>query len=127
VNPPYTTLTSYDLNKGTIRWQIGLGDDLRLAGQGITGTGTAATVKGGVIPTATGLVFATAADRKVHVYDSTTGTQIWELPLGGATSGSPSMYELRGRQYLLVTATPSPTTSGPSGIVAFALKPTRSR
>jgi hypothetical protein len=31
------------------------------------------------------------------------------------------MYELGGRQYLLVTATPSPTTVGPSGIVAYAL------
>ena len=123
VNPPYTTLTSYDLNTGTIRWQIGLGDDLRLAAQGITGTGTAATVKGGIIPTATGLVFVTAADRKVHVYDSTTGKQIWELPLGGATSGSPSMYELDGRQYLLVTATATGTTPGgaPAGIVAYAL------
>jgi len=125
VNPPYTTLTSYDLNQGTIRWQIGLGDDLRLISQGITGTGTAGTVKGGVIPTATGLVFATAADRKVHVYDSATGKQIHELPLGGATSASPSMYELNGRQYLLVTATPSPVTTGPSGIVAFALPPAR--
>ena len=104
VNPPYTTLTAYDLNSGTIKWQIGLGDDLRLVGQGVTGTGTAATTKGGIIPTATGLVFATAADRKVHVYDSATGKQVWELQLGGTSSGSPSMYELDGRQYLLVTA-----------------------
>ena len=94
VNPPYTTLTAYDLNAGTIKWQIGLGDDLRLAGQGIKGTGTAASIKGGLIVTATGLVFATAADRKVHVYDSATGTQISELPLGGTTTGAPSMYEL---------------------------------
>ena len=46
VNPPYTTLTAYDLNAGTIKWQIGLGDDLRLAGQGIKGTGTAAIDQG---------------------------------------------------------------------------------
>jgi hypothetical protein len=58
VNPPYTTLTAYDLNNGTIKWEIGLGDDLGLVGQGITGTRTAGTVKGGVIPTAAGLVFA---------------------------------------------------------------------
>ena len=44
VNPPYTTLTAYDLNSGTIKWQIGLGDDLRLVGQGVTGTGTAALI-----------------------------------------------------------------------------------
>jgi glucose dehydrogenase len=131
VKPPYTTLTAYDLNQGTIKWQIGLGDDLRLVGQGITGTGSATTTKNGVIPTASGLVFATGADRKVHVYDSETGKQISELQLGGATSGSPSMYELSGKQYLLVTVgTPGPgrggavaptNPAGPTGIVAFAL------
>ena len=81
---------------------------------------------GGIIPTATGLVFATAADRKVHVYDSATGKQIWELPLGGATTGGPSMYELDGRQYLLVTAAPpadrtAAPAAAPSGVVAYAL------
>jgi quinoprotein glucose dehydrogenase len=133
VNPPYTTLNAYDLNSGTLKWQIGLGDDLRLVGQGVKGTGAAATVKGGIIPTATGLLFVTAADRKVHVYDSSNGKQVWELQLGAATSGSPSMYELGGQQYLLVTASsaapqgsarmdPSvPPPSGPTGIVAFAL------
>ena len=130
VNPPYTTLTAYDLNAGTIKWQIGLGDDLRLAGQGIKGTGTAASIKGSLIVTATGLVFATAADRKVHVYDSATGTQISELQLGGNSTGAPSMYEMDGRQYLLVTASAAgggrgdagvPPAAGPVGIVAFAL------
>lgn len=125
ISPPWTTLTAYDLNRGAIKWQIGLGDDLRLADKGVTGTGAAAMIKGGLIPTATGLVFATAADRKVHVYDSATGEQIWELPLGGATSGSPSMYEHEGRQYLLVTtaaaAGTSGTPAGPTGIVAYAL------
>jgi quinoprotein glucose dehydrogenase len=113
-NPPYTTLTAYDLNAGAIEWQIGLGDDLRLAAQGIKGTGAAAMTKGGIIVTSTGLLFVSAADRKVHVYDAATGRQIHELPLGGATSGSPSMYELNGRQYLLAT-------SSPGGIVAYAL------
>jgi glucose dehydrogenase len=134
VSPPYTTLTAYDLNKGTIKWQVGLGDDLRLVAQGIKGTGTAANVKGGLIVTATGLVFATAGDHKMHVYDSATGKQISEFQLGAATSGGPSMYELDGRQYLVVTAaaggggrggrgaveTTAPT-EGPVGIVAFAL------
>ena len=122
INPPYTTLTAYDLNSGTIKWQIGLGDDLRLVGQGVRGTGTAASVKGGIIPTASGLVFVTAADRKVHVYDSTSGKQVWELQLGGPTSGSPSMYELGGRQYLLVTASPAGARlPAPTGIIAYAL------
>jgi glucose dehydrogenase len=129
ISPPYTTLTAYDLNRGTIKWQIGLGDDPRLVDQGVKGTGTAATIKGGIIPTATGLVLVTAADRKVHVYDSANGKQVCELQLGGTTSGSPSMYELGGRQYLLVTASTSGvrgsgdlgTSEGPVGIVAYAL------
>ncbi len=134
VNPPYTTLTAYDLNSGTIKWQIGLGDDLRLAGQGVRGTGTAASIKGGIIPTASGLLFVTAADRKVHVYDSSSGKQLCEFQLGGPTTGAPSMYELGGRQYLLVTASTGgggggrggadpnlPHAPGPTGIVAYAL------
>jgi quinoprotein glucose dehydrogenase len=124
ISPPYTTLTAYDLNRGTIKWQIGLGDDLRLVDQGIKGTGTAATTKGGMILTATGLLFVTAADRKVHVYDSASGQQISELPLGGTTSGAPSMYELNGRQYLLVTANaagPGGPGTPPAGVVAYAL------
>ena len=88
MDPPYTTLTAYDLNAGTIKWQIGLGDDLRLAGQGIKGTGTAASIKGGLIVTATGLVFATAADRKVHVYDSVTGPLLRNA-VAAIVSGSP--------------------------------------
>jgi glucose dehydrogenase len=131
IKPPYTTLTAYDLNSGTIVWQKGLGDDLRLVGQGITGTGSAATIKGGMVVTGAGLVFATAADCRVHVYDSGNGAELATLPLGGLSSGQPSMYELGGRQYLLVTASgaramtgpsavPVPKT-GPTGLVAYAL------
>ena len=88
------------------------------------------TVKGGLIVTGTGLLFATAADRKVHVYDTSTGRELATLPLGGPTSGGPSMYEHGGRQYLLVTASavqpsgpgavPTPHT-GPTGLIAYAL------
>jgi quinoprotein glucose dehydrogenase len=122
-NPPYTTLNAYDLNEGKLKWQVGLGDDPRLISQGITGTGAALTVKGGIIPTSAGLVFVTAADRKVHVYDSATGKQVHEIALGGPTSGSPSMYELGGRQYLLVTTGPAVGQGGgPTGLVAYAVK-----
>jgi quinoprotein glucose dehydrogenase len=130
IKPPYTTLTAYDLNTGTIAWQKGLGDDLRLLSRGIRGTGSAMTVKGGLIVTGTGLVFATAADRKVHVYDADNGTEVATLPLGGPTSGGPSMYEHGGRQYLLVHASGTPQTGpnaiptpheGPTGLVAYAL------
>jgi quinoprotein glucose dehydrogenase len=135
INPPYTTLTAYDLNKGTVKWQIGFGDDLRLASQGIKGTGAAELTKGSIVPTASGLLFANAPDQKIHVYDSETGTQLSEIPLGGPTSGSSSMYEAGGRQYLLVTASEvggrgagpggmpaGPPAVGPKGLIAFTVK-----
>ena len=132
INPPYTTLTAYDLNKGTLKWQIGLGDDLRLAAQGIKGTGSAQMLKGSSIITASGLLFVNAADRKVHVYDTETGKPLHELALGAISTGSPSMYELSGRQYLLVSAAEGgtaaifgasmpPPTGGPTGLIAYTL------
>jgi quinoprotein glucose dehydrogenase len=133
--PPYTSLTAYDLNKGAIRWQIGLGDDYRVVKEaGVHGTGAAEPMKSSVIVTATGLLFANAADRKIHIYDAENGKELHQLPMGAVTSGSPSMFELNGRQYLLVTASPvgtrqggddraaDPNQTGPTGLVAFALK-----
>ena len=57
MKPPFTTLTKYDLNTGTIKWQVGLGDDARLAALGITGTGVT-QMRSSLIVTAGGLIFA---------------------------------------------------------------------
>jgi quinoprotein glucose dehydrogenase len=133
--PPYTSLTAYDLNKGAIRWQIGLGDDYRVVKEvGVHGTGAAEPMKSSVIVTAAGLIFANAADRKIHIYDADNGKELHQIPMGAVTSGSPSMFELNGRQYLLVTASAvgtrqggddraaDPNQTGPSGLVAISLK-----
>jgi len=32
-------ITAYDLNKPAIKWQVGIGDDPKLAASGIMGTG----------------------------------------------------------------------------------------
>jgi len=133
--PPYTSLTAYDLNKGTIKWQIGIGDDYRVVQQyGIHGTGASETMKGSSIITGTGLVFVNAADRKIHIYDADNGKELHQLPVGAVPSGSDSMYELNGRQYLLVTSSPvgtrmggdnkaaDPATTGPTGLIAYTIK-----
>ena len=40
VKPPYSTLTAYDLNTGTIKWQVPAGgDDPRAVAQGAKDTG----------------------------------------------------------------------------------------
>ena len=131
MKPPFTSLTKYDLNTGTIKWQVGLGDDARLAAFGITGTGVP-QMRSSLIVTEGGLIFAPGGDSKIRAYDTDTGKVLWTASLGGAIRGGPSMYEMDGRQYLLVHASGDIPLSGlppgsqaptdlPAGYVAFAL------
>jgi quinoprotein glucose dehydrogenase len=90
-------------------------------------------MKSSSIITSTGLVIVNAADRKIHIYDADNGKELRSIPVGAVSSGSPSMYELNGRQYLLVTASPvgtrqggddkgaDPNQKGPVGLIAIAL------
>jgi hypothetical protein len=65
MGPPWSTLTAYDLNSGTIRWQVPNGGVTALERDGHTGTG-ARDPRGGPVVTASGLIFAaTASDHKV--------------------------------------------------------------
>ena len=129
--PPFTTLTKYNLNSGTIAWQVGLGDHAKLAALGITGTGTT-QMRSSLIVTAAGLLFAPGGDSKVRAYDTDSGKVVWTAALGGAIRGAPSMYKIDGRQYLLVSASGEipeaalpPNAAAPAnlpkGYVAFAL------
>ena len=134
IKPPYTSIVKYDLNQPSIKWSIGFGDDPVLAARGITGTGVAATLNG-IIITEAGIVFGAGRDNQIRAWDSDNGKQLWSARFGGNFVGSPVMYEMEGRQYLLVPAAGSapggrgavpntPGTTAPLGWVAYAL-PTR--
>ena len=129
MKPPYTVITAYDLNKGAIRWQTGFGDDPTLTAQGIHGTGMP-QMRNSVVVTASGLLFGFGGDSTIYAYDTDTGKVLWSAPLGGASGvrGSPVMYEIDGRAYLLVpignasganAAAPHP--GAPTGYVTFTL------
>ena len=131
--PPYTSIVKYDLNVPSIKWSIGFGDDPALAARGITGTGVAGMLNG-IIVTQAGLVFGAGRDNQIRAWDSDTGRQLWSARFGGNFVGSPVMYEMDGRQYLLVPAAgsagggrgavpPPPGTDAPMGWVAYALAP----
>jgi quinoprotein glucose dehydrogenase len=137
IKPPFTSIVKYDLNKPGIQWRIPYGDDPALAARGITGTGTPATTNSLVI-TESGLVFGAGGDNQVRAWDSDTGKQLWSSRFGGGFLGSLVMYEMDGRQYLLVPAASSAggrgrggarapaapgagTQSAPLGWVAYAL------
>jgi quinoprotein glucose dehydrogenase len=129
IKPPFTRIVKFDLNEPAIRWQIPFGDDPVLAARGITGTGAPAT-NNGIILTESGLVFGAGLDNHIRAWDSETGRELWSSTFGGNFTGSPVMYVMGGRQYLLVAAastaagrgaSPGSAPPGPMGWVAYAL------
>jgi quinoprotein glucose dehydrogenase len=131
MKPPFTKLSRYDLNAGTITWQVGLGDDARLAAHGITGTGVT-QMRSSLIVTSGGLIFAPGGDSKLRAYDTETGKLLWTSPaLGGTIRGGHSMYQIGDRQYVLVAVSGDTPPAGqwpkqegitpPTGYIAFAL------
>ena len=120
--PPYSTLTAYDLNTGTIRWQVTTGDDPATLGRGgPQGTG-GLLLRTGIMPTKSGLIFLAGSDGKLRAFDENTGETLWMGTLPGSSRGIAAMYESKGRQFLLVSSVTSSTTSkDPRGWIAFAL------
>jgi quinoprotein glucose dehydrogenase len=113
VQPPYSTLTAYDLNTGTIKWQIPAGgDEPRAIAEGGRNTGYP-MARTGIITTASGLLFHAGLDSKLRAYDAETGRVLWTGDLPAGSRGIPAMYEVNGKQHLLVSATQGGGRDGP--------------
>jgi quinoprotein glucose dehydrogenase len=162
--PPYTTITAYDLNSGEIKWQVPNGDDpatvdattapkdggpcpaLRPgsgpAASGCTPNGVHDTggvgARNGMVVTSTGLLFQLGKDGWARAYDVDTGKVLWKGKTAGQSIGIPTMYESKGRQYVVFMSPPvaaggaggaqgggtsaAPANpQGPYGYIAFAL------
>jgi quinoprotein glucose dehydrogenase len=112
IKPPWSSLTAYNLNTGTIKWKIPLGDVPELARQGIRDTGFP-FLKTGPVVTGGGLIFTATRDHMVRAYDEATGKVLWEKRLKTPLQGIPSVYEAGGREYLVVCAA-APEVSDPA-------------
>jgi quinoprotein glucose dehydrogenase len=134
IRPPWSSLTAYDLNRGTIKWQIPLGEEPRAVAEGIRNTGMMQDQRS-VLVTPTGLLFSATSDGFIRALDADNGKVLWSAQLPAASYGIPAMYEVAGRTYIVVAAAASRNgfgippllklTDGGSGqpraYVAFAL------
>lgn len=133
IAPPWTTLTAYDLNQGTIKWQVPLGEVPELAAKGFRSTGSHFPKVGPAV-TAGGLIFTGTRDRKVRALDTATGNVLWEAEVGAGLEGMPAVYQVDGKEYVVFCAAAQATTHThdvpghpavqtpiPGAYVAFAL------
>jgi quinoprotein glucose dehydrogenase len=96
----------------------------------------------GMVVTTTGLVFVTAKDGRMRAFDVDTGDELWTYKMPAGLTGLPSIYEVQGREYLVVGSGAPPVfglqkgargfgenvaTPGQStlGYIVFALPKTR--
>ena len=124
--PPYSRLTAYDLNTGTIAWQIPLGDGprnhplLKHLELGPLGNGQ----RGSALVTGS-LLFVSQASGglgrgeqlkvggreltppvleppKFRAFDKKTGDLLWEYELPVGPAASPMTYSYAGKQYIVL-------------------------
>jgi quinoprotein glucose dehydrogenase len=127
IKPPWGKLLAVNIESGDINWSIPLGEYPGLVEMGIRHTG--AENFGGMAVTKGGLIFIAATeDSRFRAFDKTTGELLWEFEMDAPGFATPSVYEIDGRQYVVIVAGGgggryrSPVT-GPLGkrVHAFAL------
>src|SRR5262245_11664958 len=125
--PPYGGIRAIDLRTGRTIWDRPLGTARRNGPWNIPSMlpidiGT--PNNGGAVVTAGGLILiAAATDNLIRAIDVETGTTLWEdvLPAGG--QANPMVYEIGGRQYLVIMAGGHHFMGTPPGdyVIAYTL------
>ena len=120
IAPPWGTLNAVNLNTGKLVWKTTLGNDPEFPhGKELSGTenyGASVITKGGL------LFIAATKDGKFRAFNKKTGKLLWEVTLPAPGYATPSVYELNGKQYIVIACGGGKmnTRSGDS-YVAFAL------
>ena len=124
--PPWGTLTSFDLRRRRIVWQVPLGSTEGLTPWFVPTREFGMPNMGGPIATAGDLVFVAATtDSYLRAFDIETGRELWrgKLPAGG--QATPMTYRAGPdqRQYVVISAGGHGPLGTPRGdyVVAFAL------
>lgn len=101
INPPWGTINAINLNTGELVWKIPFGEFKELKEKGIPTTGR--ENYGGPLVTAGGvLMIGASADGKFRAINKRTGAILWETDLPAPGVATPSVYEVNGRQYVVI-------------------------
>ena len=123
VKTPWGTFNAINLDTGEYVWKIPFGEYPELVAEGLGTTGS--ENYGGPVVTAGGVVFiaATVEDKKIRAYDKQTGKLLWEYLLPYPANATPAVYEIDGREYVVIASGGGRDPRIPTGgvYVAFAL------
>jgi quinoprotein glucose dehydrogenase len=125
--PPYGGIRAIDLASGKTLWDHPFGTAQRNGPFGIPSMlpfEIGVPSNGGPVTTASGLIFiAATTDDFIRAIDLKTGKTIWsdQLPAGG--QATPMIYEIGGKQYVVIMAGGHHSMLTPAGdyLVAYAL------
>ncbi len=101
IKPPWGTLNAVSMNSGELVWKIPFGEFVELKVKGIPATGR--ENYGGPVVTAGGLLFiGSSSDGKFRAVNKRTGEILLETDLPGAGVATPSVYEVNGKQFIVI-------------------------
>jgi len=121
-NPPYGTLSSYDLNTGKLLWRKPFGQ-VQKWGFYMPRSWGSVTIGSPVI-TKTGLIFIGASmDSRVRAIDLKTGDVLWKAQVDAPAVAMPAVYTYKGKQYVVFAVGGNSILEPKVGdqLVAFAL------
>jgi len=102
-NPPYGTLSAYDLESGKLLWRKPFGE-VQKWGFYMPDSWGSVTI-GGPLVTKSGLVFLGGSmDARVRAIDIKTGDVLWKSLVDAPAVANPGTYMYKGRQYVVFVA-----------------------
>ncbi|KAF1023105.1 MAG: Glycerol dehydrogenase large subunit [Paracidovorax wautersii] len=125
--PPYGGIRAIDMKTGDTLWDRPFGS---ARGNGPFGIRSGLPVEigtpnnGGAVVTASGLVFiASATDDLLRAIDLATGETLWQVALSAGGQANPMVYEMDGRQYVVIMTGGHHFMETPAGdqVIAYAL------
>jgi len=122
-NPPYGTLSAYDLNSGKLLWKKPFGE-IQKWGFYMPKSWGSVTI-GAPLITRSGLVFIGASmDARVRAIDLKSGEEVWQALVDAPAVANPATYVYRGRQYVVFVAGGNTILKPQASdqVAAFALK-----